>query len=205
MISRRSAPIVGDHLENIASNHETTPSAWVFAPHAPAPNPSPPAARRVDQGSAASPPSRNDGQQETSPVRDAWSPEPGPCRPRTTTSPGRPAWIEIHRSRRRTGSRPASREPPPRARPSPCGNRPASSRSGPSRPRRERSCRSLQRANDPRQRRAVGGQRNARDHRADEDFQAPLRPAQPSPAGRLQHHRRKAERVRPSSIRRTAS
>ena len=33
----------------------------------------------------------------------SWSPEPGPCRPRTTTSPGRPAWIEIHRSRRRTG------------------------------------------------------------------------------------------------------
>ena len=27
------------------------------------------------------------------------------------------------------------------------------------------------RANDPRQRRAVGGQRNARDHRANEDFQ----------------------------------
>ena len=85
---------------------------------------------------------------------------------------------------------------PPRARPSPCGNRPASSRSGPSRPRRERSCRSLQRANDPRQRRAVGGQRNARDHRADEDFQD--RSVQRSLLSRrLQHHRRKAGRVRP--------
>ena len=132
-------------------------------------------------------PSRNDGQRnEPGGLRDAWSPEPGPCRPRTTTSPGRPA---LHRKHIDHAAEPWVRAqrlaaPLPRARPSPCGNRPASSRSGPSRPRREliMLLPSARLASLPRQRRArPPAAFHARLTIAPTRISArPLRPAQPS-------------------------
>ncbi len=111
---------------------------------------------------------------EASPVRDAWSPEPGPCRPRTTTSPDRPAWIETHRSRRRQRVRAQRPREPPAASPSiPLAEIDRLHRDQDLHaPRRNDHAAPFQRAerSSPASRRRRST-RNARDHRADEDFQ----------------------------------
>ena len=68
-------------------------------------------------------PSRNDGQRNEPCSRRLVARTRPRAVPEQQLHPVGPLGSEIHRSRRRTGSRPASREPPPRARPSPCGNR----------------------------------------------------------------------------------
>ena len=208
MISRRSAPIVGVTWKNIALQSRKPPSAWVFAPHATRAQSKPSSSATSCRPKASS---RITPLAQRRPAKRALFETLGrqnqsPCRPRTTTSPavgplGSRKYID-HAAERVRAQRLVNhrREPVHR----PCGNRPASSRSGPSRPRRG-TIMPLPSARErsSRQRRAVGGQRNARDHRADcdEDFQDPLRPAQPSSAGTSSITRRKAGRVRTSPSR----